>query len=121
MNDCSERGCPSLLGTAEEQLQDAGCLLPVLHRRLANDPDYASHDASCEAIEGTLAKNIAISTPLAPPMRVPRTGVGDETHGDPFTDAGHRRPRPRFRAHGAGRRFFAEVVRPAGIDCAGDP
>src|SRR5205814_2263090 len=36
MNDCSERGCPSLLGTAEEQLQDAGCLLPVLHRRLAD-------------------------------------------------------------------------------------
>src|SRR5205085_10227168 len=87
----------------------------------ASRTGLASHDASCEAIEGTLAKNIAISTPLAPPMRVPRTGVGDETHGDLFTDAGHRRPRPRFRAHGAGRRFFAEVVRPAGIDCAGDP
>src|SRR2546423_5438721 len=121
MNDCSERGRPSLLGTAEEQLQDAGCLLPVLHRRLADVPDDASHDASSEAIERMLAKNIAISTPLAPPEQVPRTGVGDETYADLFTDAGHRRPRARFRAHGAGRRFLAEVIRPAGIHRAGDP
>src|SRR5438105_8455385 len=119
MNDCSERGCPSLLGTAEEQLQDAGCLLPVLHRRLA---DWTMRVTMPPARRSRgLAKNIVISTPLAPPMRVPRTGVGDETHGDLFTDAGHRRPSPRFRAHGAGRRFLAEVVRPAGIDCAGDP
>src|SRR5438105_12440579 len=100
MNNRGQRGSPALLGTVEEQLKDAGCLLPVLHRSLADDLDDASHDASCEAIERTLAKNIAIGTPLAAPMQVPRTGVGGETYADLFTGARHRRRSPRFRAHG---------------------
>ena len=70
---------------------------------------------------GLWQKNIAISTPLAPPMHVPRTGVGGETYADLFTGAGHRRRSAQFRAHGAGCRFGADVIRPAGIDRAGDP